>query len=264
MKITFIGLSCFLIENEKGFRILVDPFNPSPEWILGPTFPQEFDSKPFGANIVLMTEPDSDHAYAPGGWLQNAPATKPGSNPFPDLDLRGTVVYEWNGDLNVAYHYTVDGIRLAHFGDNAHLFTDDQLKEIGHPDVVFMAAPKAEGEKLPNSLQTVRKNIALLKPKIVIWAHHLAPKGMPEGNDSAALRKFFQSYFKKNASMSKMYDGDGSFLELCYCLENAMELSKDFLFEELHGHSLKIDKEYVDRGLQRPVAILFRSMLAQP
>jgi L-ascorbate metabolism protein UlaG (beta-lactamase superfamily) len=42
MTITYIGLSCFLIENKQGYRILVDPFNDSPEWILGPKFPKEF------------------------------------------------------------------------------------------------------------------------------------------------------------------------------------------------------------------------------
>jgi hypothetical protein len=103
MTITYVGLSCFLIENKHGYRIVVDPFNDSSEWTLGPSFPREFKGKPFGANIVLMSEPDADHAYAPGDWLESAPETKPNSNPFPGLDLRGTVVYEWNGDLNVAY-----------------------------------------------------------------------------------------------------------------------------------------------------------------
>jgi len=38
MKITYFGLSSFLIENDKGYRVLVDPFNDSPEWTLGPTW----------------------------------------------------------------------------------------------------------------------------------------------------------------------------------------------------------------------------------
>ena len=87
MKITFVGLSCFVIENDAGFRICVDPFNDSPEWTLGPVFPKQFNNQPFGANIVLMTEPDADHANAPGDWLYHAPRTKPNSNPFPGLNL---------------------------------------------------------------------------------------------------------------------------------------------------------------------------------
>ncbi len=34
MKIHYVGLSCFLIENHKGFRILVDPFDDAPELML--------------------------------------------------------------------------------------------------------------------------------------------------------------------------------------------------------------------------------------
>lgn len=89
MKINFIGLSCFIIENNRGFRILVDPFNNAPEWSLGPKFPNKFRGRPLGANIVLMSEPDADHAYAPGGWLQAAPKTRPNEKAFPDLNLRG-------------------------------------------------------------------------------------------------------------------------------------------------------------------------------
>jgi len=263
MKITFIGLSSFLIENQKGFRILVDPFNPSPDWTLGPDFPKEFQSKPFGANIVLMSEPDADHAYAPGEWLQNAPATKPNSEPFPGLDLRGTVVYEWNGDLNVAWHYSIDGLRLAHFGDCSHVLTATQLKEIGNPDIVFMAPPKADGAKYPDSLQVIRQNIALTRPKLIIWAHHLAPTGLPSIDDKEALRSFFRDYFRKNASTNKGYKGEESFQEICYCLENAFELGKEFDMRQVEDPSIVIDESIVEPGRKHPVAILFTKMLSK-
>jgi hypothetical protein len=260
MKITFFGLSSFLIENEKGFRLLMDPFNPAPEWTLGPDFPREFDGKPFGANIVLMSEPDADHAYAPGDWLVNAPPTKPNSNPFPGLDLRGTVIYEWNGDLNIAWHCSIDGIRLAHFADCAHVLTDVQLKEIGHPDVVFMTAPKVEGTA---TLDVVRKNIALIKPKIVIFAHHLAPVGLPPIEDTMALRSFFRAYFRKNASTSTNYKDENSFMELCYCLENALVLGQELQLMRLSESAITVDRSLVDQGEKQPIAILFQSMLSK-
>jgi len=180
MKINFIGLSSFLIENKNGFRVLVDPFNDAPEWQLGLNFPKEFQGKPSGANIVLMSEPDADHAYAPGDWLQHAPETKPNSNPFPNLDLRGTIVYEHNGDLNIAWHYNVDGLRLAHFADNSHILTEEQINEIGSPDIIFISPPKTADRK---ANEVVRKNIKLLKPRIVFWTHHLAPKNLPAETD---------------------------------------------------------------------------------
>lgn len=259
MKIHFIGLSSFLIENQKEFRVLVDPFNDAPEWSLGPAFPKKFQGKPFGANLVLMTEPDADHACAPGDWLHNAPKTKPNSNPFPDLNLRGTVVYEYNGDLNIAWHYTIDRLRLAHFGDNSFVFTEAQLKEIGHPDIIFISPPKVADK---TALELTRKNIKQLKPKVVIWAHHLAPKKMPKGDDAASLRKFFVKYFKDNASTSKGYKGEKSFMELCYILEHAIELNKEYSGITLNKPMFEIDDKFIKRIKNRPISILFRSMLA--
>jgi len=69
-----------------------------------------------------------------------------------------------------------------------------------------------------------RKNIELLRPKIIFWAHHLAPKNLPDDDSSEILRKFFVQYFKDNASTSKRYEGESSFMELCYVLENAIIL----------------------------------------
>jgi hypothetical protein len=259
MKIHYIGLSSFLIENQQGFRILVDPFNDSPEWQLGPNFPKEFQGMPFGTNIVLMSEPDADHAYAPGDWLQNAPETKPNSNPFPNLNLRGTVVYEYNGDVNIAWHYTVDGLRLAHFADHSHILTDEQLKEIGTPDIIFISPPKTENKE---ANEVVRKNIEFLKPKIIFWAHHLAPKNLPKENEPEILRKFFVKYFKDNASTNKGYSGEKSFLELCFVLENAIILNKEYFGITLDESSLEINDKILEQAKNGPVSFLFRSMLA--
>ncbi len=260
MKIYYIGLSCFLIENEKGFRLLVDPFNDAPEWILGPHFPKEFQGKLFGANIVLMSEPDADHAYAPGDWLQNAPSTKPNSNPFPNLDLRGTVVYEYNGDVNIAWHYTIDGLRLAHFGDNSHILTKEQLKEIGTPDIIFMSPPKTENRQ---ALDVTKKNIKLLKSKLIIWSHHIAPQNLPEDDNTENLRKFFANYFKNNASTNKGYKGEKSFMELCFILENASILNKEYSGVTAKEPFIEINDKHLIKAKNKPVSILFRSMYAE-
>jgi L-ascorbate metabolism protein UlaG (beta-lactamase superfamily) len=265
MKIHFIGLSSFLIENNQGYRILIDPFNNAPEWSLGVSFPDKWEDKPFGANIVLMSEPDADHAYAPGGWLQEAPATEPNSNPFPDINLRGTVIYEWNGDLNVAWHYTVDGIRIVHLADNAHLLTEAQLQEIGKPDIIFISPPKPQWEEgIEVDMQIVRKNIEALAPKIVIWSHHIVPPNMPYTENVEEQRGFFRQFFNKNASMNKGYKGEDSFMELCYVLENATALNKEYNGTVLKETSLSINSEQLRQANDNPKTFLFRSMLAKP
>lgn len=264
MKINFIGLSSFLIENDAGFRLLVDPFNDAPEWRLGPRFPTHFNGKPFGANIVLMSEPDADHAYTPGGWLQEAPPTKPNSNPFPKIDLRGTVVYEWNGDVNIAWQYTIDGIRCAHFADNAHELTKEQLDEIGHPDVIFISAPKADSEA---SMVATRKNIELLQPKVVVWAHHLAPKEMPDITHTEALRAFFLDYFSKYANTNTSGGKEGGFkpegfMPLCTVLENAWTLNKELNGRTLSDTSFEVTAATLQQVTDKPDGVLFLRMLS--
>jgi L-ascorbate metabolism protein UlaG (beta-lactamase superfamily) len=258
--IHYIGLSSFLIENEQGFRILVDPFNDAPEWRLGPIFPTEFKGRPFGANIVLMSEPDADHAYAPGGWLQHAPATAVNSNPFPGLDLRGTVVYEHQGDVNIAWHYTVDGLRLAHFADHCHVLTAEQLSELGTPDIIFLAPPKVQGEA---AKEAVRENIRLLSPQVVIWAHHLAPRTLPKSDDPEILQTFFRRYFEENASTNQGYTDETSFMSLCTVLENAIALNHEYVGQTLIDPVLEVNDALLARGGDRPLSILFRAMLAR-
>ena len=250
-------MSCFLIENDEGYRVVVDPYNDAPEWALGPKFPKTFKGKPFGANLVLMSEPDADHAYAPGGWLQTAPQTGVNSDPFPRLGLKGTVIYEWNGDLNIAWSYTIDGVRLAHFGDNAHKLTKRQLKEIGKVDIIFMSAPKVKSE---TSLDNVRWNIRALKPKLVIWAHHIAPEKMPGFVDEKKLRNFFARYFKKNASTNSSYDGNTSFMELATILQNANDLNREYSGKTLKRTSFTIDRKTLPR---KTTSLLFLKMLGK-
>jgi len=209
--------------------------------------------------MVLMSEPDADHASAPGDWLPNAPETKPNSNPFPGFNLRGTIVYEYNGDVNIAWHYTVDGLRLAHLADNSHILTEEQLKEIGRPDIIFISPPKTENKEAND---VVRKNIELLKPKIIFWAHHLAPKNLPKENDPQVLRKFFIKYFKDNASTNKGYNGEKSFLELCFVLENAIALNNEYSGVTLNQPSVEINDKILEQAKNGPISFLFRSMLA--
>jgi L-ascorbate metabolism protein UlaG (beta-lactamase superfamily) len=260
MKIHYIGLSSFLIENNAGYRILIDPFNNAPEWSLGLSFPDTFEGNSFGSNLVLMSEPDADHSYAPGDWLEKAPPTKPNSNPFPDINIRGTVVHEWNGDLNIAWQYTVDGIRLTHLADNAHPLTAQQLQEIGKPDILFISASKAKGNV---DGDITRKNIQAVAPKIVIWAHYIALPNMPDTENAEELRGFFKQFFKENASMSKHYKGEDSFIELCYILENAMQHNKEYNGTVLDEASFSISLEEL-QTMENMKTILFRKMLARP
>lgn len=260
MKIYFIGLSCFLIENENGFIVLFDPFNNDPKWSLGLTFPSHFNSKPFGANIVLSSEPDADHAYSPGDFLLHAPKTLPNSNPFPGFNIKGTVIYEFNGDVNIAWNCTIDGVRFLHLADNAHILTNDQIKEIGEVDIIFISPPKVNTF---SANDTVKYNINLLKPKVVIWSHHIIPDNLDLNCSNDHLRIYFRNFFKQNAYTNFGYRGGDDFIQLCYILENAKELNEYYNGIYLKEVCISINKDDIDI-IKKPKAILFTRMLAKP
>jgi len=46
MKITFLGLSCFLLENKFKSRILLEPYSDGSKYSLGLKFPSKINGQP--------------------------------------------------------------------------------------------------------------------------------------------------------------------------------------------------------------------------
>lgn len=169
MNITFIGLSCFLVESENGDAVLFDPFHDQPDFYLGLKFPRDIQ-----ADIVLVSHPDEDHSYLRHHLLkQRRPSVEEDYSPdvdvLPNLNLRGHLVREWNGDINIAFACTIDGIRILHLADNSHVLSKRQQDEIGHVDILFVSPPK-----YPNKRHI--ENIRTLRPKVVIPSHFIPVK----------------------------------------------------------------------------------------
>jgi L-ascorbate metabolism protein UlaG (beta-lactamase superfamily) len=161
MRITFLGLSCFLIESQNGSRVLVDPYNDTPEFSLGLKLPDDLQ-----ADLFLVSHPDEDHSMLKSKWTR-----KEFKADFPELHLKGTLVKEHAGDLNIAFSYTIDSLRLLHLVDNSWPLITEQLEEIGKIDILFISPPKVIGGD-----QHIQ-NIKALHPKAVILSHHIPPQG---------------------------------------------------------------------------------------
>ncbi|MCB9809704.1 MBL fold metallo-hydrolase [Candidatus Peribacteria bacterium] len=260
MKITFLGLSCFHIESATGHSILLDPYDDSQDYTLGVRFPTHLaDGRPLGANLLLVSEPDADHAGVPRGLLEQAKATRPFEPVFPGLDLRGTLLYEWSGDACIGYHFTVDGYRCLHLSDMPHTLRAAQLQEIGTVDIVFMPAPKVPRDGIDPS---VAKNLALLQPRYVVWAHHLAPPDLPETTDREEIVRYFQDYFALHAAGGKNYTGRDSFLALAYVWHNSLQAHACIGGEILQSPIVTLPTHTPKKlPLQ---SLLFRSMLGTP
>lgn len=225
MKISFLGLSCFLIESQNGSRVLVDPYNDTPEFSLGLKLPEDLQ-----ADIFLVSHPDEDHSMLKSKWTR-----KDFRAEFPNINIKGTLVREFHGDLNIAFSYTIDGMRLLHLADNAWQLTGEQLKEIGKIDILFISPPK-----LISGDQHIQ-NIKALSSKAVILSHHIPPLQI---GDTATreeiengLRKIILQDWITNpnaneetvAVMANIYEGG----------ENLKDSFEDF--RDVYGSRIEID-----------------------
>jgi hypothetical protein len=145
--------------------------------------------------------------------------------------------------------------------DNAHVLTSRQVEEIGHSDILLISPAKAKLDGREDA--TAVENIALLKPRLVVWAHHIVPESLPESDDSQILREYFKNYFKTNASTNRGYTGEDSFMSLCYVFENAIVLNQKYSGISMRSPTLEITSELLAEGAEQPKGILFRRMLAK-
>ena len=163
MKITFVGLSSYLIEDSKGGRLLIDLFRDEPEYSFGLTLPSTLK-----ADIFLASHADADHSNLDEKYTEHFKKTDEKNDVdikiFPDLDLKGSLVREWNGDLCFAYHFTVDGFRCLHLADNSHPLTNKQISDFGKIDILFISMPKSRSDIVETELDIINK----LKPSIII------------------------------------------------------------------------------------------------
>ena len=166
MKITFVGLSCYLIEDRKGGRLLIDIFKDEPRYSFGFTLPKNLI-----ADIFLASHADADHGYLDERFTEhkkpNDEKKLGAADIFPNFNLRGTIAQEWNGDLCIAYHFTVDGLRCLHLADSSHPLTASQLKEFGKIDVLFLPMPKSKNDNIEMELKIIMQ----LRPNIIIPSH---------------------------------------------------------------------------------------------
>ncbi|MCX6808708.1 MAG: MBL fold metallo-hydrolase [Candidatus Berkelbacteria bacterium] len=229
MKITFLGLSAFVIEDIERHKILLDPFDDRPEFQLGVDLPGNLE-----ADFACFSHKDPDH-YNP---LVVSKYPAPGGN-----ILKRTVVgNEFNGDEFMINIFEIDNMTIAHFADQSVAFSEEQLASIGKVDIAIYSPPKADGKLAPKALKVVIDNLNKLNPKMIIWSHFIVPDGWQTNKTTDELREFFRDYLGKNANSNKNYNSRDSFIELCYILENGIDLNQYFNGSIVAGNSIDINE----------------------
>lgn len=126
MKITWIGHSCFKIE-ENGFTVVFDPYEDDTVPGLNPVRER--------ANLVLCTHEHSDHNYRAGVVIE-----KSGENPFVIHEME-TYHDEAQGakcGTNRIYILDDGKTKIAHLGDLGCELTSEQKEQLKNLDILFV------------------------------------------------------------------------------------------------------------------------------
>ena len=163
MKITWLGHSCFLLEDSKGIKLLTDPFDAT----LG------YEIYRGNPNIVTISHQHFDHNYVEELVGNYKIINEVGTYASYDIPIKGTPSYHdkhkgsKRGD-NIMFTFTMDGYSLCHLGDLGHTLSSDDLCAIGTVDILFVPVGGNYTINGKEASQVTKK----INPKIVIPMHY--------------------------------------------------------------------------------------------
>ena len=176
MKVKWYGHSAFLLTSDKGFKIITDPYEPG-----GFGGAISYGRIPDEADVVLVSHDHADHNYVQG--LPGSPKIVKGvgSHSIKGLEIRGIAAYhdEQKGSqrgTNTIFCFTLDGLRICHLGDLGHVPTDQEAKQIGPVDVLFMPVGGFYTIDPAQATQTIQR----INSRVIIPMHFKTPRcGFP-------------------------------------------------------------------------------------
>jgi len=169
MKISLMGHACFLIETEKGIKIITDPYEPgSYSGAVG------YSPVNIEANIVTVSHQHYDHNYTKN-FTKAAIVDKEGKIKINGIDIEGIGSFhdKEKGALrgrNIIFVIETEGLKIVHFGDLGTL--NIAYDELNNTDIAL--APIGGTFTLDaKEAETLLKKI---NPKIFIPMHFKTPK----------------------------------------------------------------------------------------
>ena len=162
MKLTWLGHSCFLLEQD-GYRLVTDPY----------TGVEGYPPLSVSAHAVWCSHHHFDHDA-----VDAVTALPPVKSPFTVREVE-TCHDEKGGALrgsNTVRVFTAGGVSVAHLGDLGHQLSAEQLDAIGSVDAVLVPV----GGVYTVDAAGAKAVCDALRPRCVIPMHyHHAPYGLP-------------------------------------------------------------------------------------
>jgi L-ascorbate metabolism protein UlaG (beta-lactamase superfamily) len=173
VRITFIGHATFLIESPELVRIATD-YN---DYVRPPVVP-DIATMNHAHDTHYTDHPDPAIKYVLRGWGPSQEEPAIWDLKYRDVRVRNvpTNIRNWMGGGterygNSIFIFETANLCIAHLGHLHHTLTQQQLDEIGRPDVVM--AP-VDGN-LTLDLDGMMEVLAALKPQLIIPMHFFNP-----------------------------------------------------------------------------------------
>jgi len=163
LKIQWFGQACFLITSSDGKRVLTDPYSSG----IGYTVPS------LEADVVTVSHSHSDHNNVSMATGNPEVVNTLGESTVAGISFLGVQSdHDASGGSqrgkNTIFVWDMDDMRLAHLGDLGTLLTDDQLKEMGKIDILFIPV----GGVYTIDASQATKVVEQLSPKLVFPMHY--------------------------------------------------------------------------------------------
>jgi len=163
VRITWLAHACFVLENDAGTRLLMDPYDES----------TGYEVRKTRANMVTTSHKHGDHANLAMAEGDYALFDKPGR--FEKGGFKITGISSWHDDCggkkrgqNAIFVAETEGIRICHLGDLGHLLSREQIGGIGRVDILLIPV----GGTYTIDAETAVEVAESLKPLAVIPMHY--------------------------------------------------------------------------------------------
>lgn len=162
MEIKYLGHSSFVLRSSKA-SVITDPFDIA---MTGLKFPA------VSSDIVTISHDHDDHSKS--SIVGGSPVVfdMPGEYEVLGIRIYGYPTFHDNKNgsergMNTVFKFVIDEVKILHCGDLGHVFSEDQLSQIGSVDVLLIPV----GGHFTIGAEEGAKVVSQIEPSIVVPMH---------------------------------------------------------------------------------------------